>query len=150
MKAKLIEQGSSWVFKVTAKPTYADIEGQLYVYDNRHSIRVRKNDRFVYLAKLKRQRLEFTGAGEIERVEERPASEAEQCRGKNLHTIYTAHLTKVNMFEKPIVVSPTKEGQTKRGLIGLSRNLNEEGLSRSICRMDDLRFERILALGASK
>jgi len=150
MKTKAMRSGSAWVFKIKANPIYPDVQGKRYVYDNRHSIRVKPDDRFVYLEKLGREQLRFTGTGQIERVEDRPATKAEQAAGKKLHTIYSACLSNVIVFEKPIVVSPTREGQAIRRVIGLSRNLNDDGLSRSVCRISDVRFARILALGATK
>jgi hypothetical protein len=133
-----------WVFKIVEKPKYPDQHGRTYVYDNTHSVRVKAGDHFVYLKKSHRNDLEFTAEGAIERVDTREAGDGEK-RGKATR-IFTAWLTDVKEFATPVVISPRKAGDENREIIGFSRNLNDDGLSRSICRVQKAQFDRIVSL----
>lgn len=83
-----------WIFKVSDQQLYADVEGVRYEYDNRHSVRVRPGDGFVYLDK-RASAYRFTGAGSVLRVDERPPTETERRRGRAVRTVYTAVLSDV-------------------------------------------------------
>ena len=59
-----------WLFKLSDNPIYAEDIGKTYVYDNRHSKRVRGGDEFIYLDK-RDGGYSFLGAGAVRRVKER-------------------------------------------------------------------------------
>lgn len=136
---------SCWIFKVSDQRLYADIEGVQYEYDNRHSIRVRAGDRFVYLDKRAGE-YRFTGAGTVARVEERSPTDEERRRGK-VRAVFTAVLGDVSWFEPPIDISRSKTGQRNRGVIGVSDDVNVMGWSISMPAITPEQYDAILAEG---
>lgn len=144
----LNEAGAAcWIFKIVENPRYPDQHGRTYVYDNSHSVRVKPGDRFLYLKKSSRNNLEFTAAGAIERVDTRDARDGE-ATGKT-RRVFTAWLTNVEEFSSPVTISPRKTGDENRKIIGFSRNLNDDGLSRSVCRIQNEKFEKVVGLAES-
>ena len=66
-----------WIFKQSEQEQYADEPGQTYVYDNRHSVRVKPGDSFVYLDK-RGGGYGFTGHGTVIQVLNSPDDTAER------------------------------------------------------------------------
>src|SRR5437764_1280599 len=147
--AKRVSARTFWIFKIIPNPVFRDEHGKTYGYHNRHSVRVKAGDLFVYLQKSGRYDFRFTGVGKIDRIEERPSTEDEQRRNPLVRRVFTAHLKDVRDFDTPIVISPTEEGRANRCRIGLSKNINDDGLSLSMCSIDELRFSNIVSLGGA-
>ena len=135
-----------WVFKIGPNQIYPDVRAKSYVYNNRHSMKVQAGDHFLYLEKYGRYGFLFSAFGRIESLTERSPTPEESKDRPRLHTVFTANLKDVLTFEKPVDISPTEEGQANRQQIGFSRNINDDGLSRSVCRIRASQAEKILAL----
>ena len=67
---------SYWIFKQSEQEQYPDEPGQRYVYDNRHSVKVKAGDSFVYLDK-RFGGYGFTGHGTVTKVLIRTAQGAD-------------------------------------------------------------------------
>jgi HNH endonuclease len=134
-----------WSFKIADQQLYSDELGKTYVYDNTHSVKVAPGDRFVYLEKRGHGKLCFLGAGEIADVKQRPAAAVEQ-HSDRVTRVFTAVLSNVEMFATPIDISRAPAGMTNRVAIGLSANLNNDGLSLSMKPIAAEWYFRILAL----
>ena len=77
-----------WIFKQSEQEQYPDEPGQTYVYDNRHSVRVKPGDSFVYLDK-RGGGYGFAGHGTVTQVSTGTAEIAEQGRFR-VSRVYTA------------------------------------------------------------
>lgn len=115
-----------WLFKVAEQERYPDEYGVKYVYDNTHSVRLKKGDEFIYLDKRRGHKL--TGAGKIKRLITREASESEK-RTERVTTIFTALLSDFIEFDPPLDISNTEEGRKNRKRIGAPENLVAWGIS---------------------
>lgn len=134
-----------WSFKITDQKQYPDRKGELYVFDNRHSMRVKPGDRFVYEEKLGHSKLQFVGVGTVADVLERPPNADEGQSGK-VQVIYSAVLRDYQLFAEPVDVSYGARGKNNRDALGIA-NLNQAGLSRSVARIDEDLFVRITKAG---
>jgi hypothetical protein len=132
-----------WIFKVSEAGTYPDVRGKSYVFDNRHSVRVKRGDEFLYLEKSQRM-YAFTGAGRVERVAARSAT-GEEHRSQRVTRIFTASLGNVIWFQEPFDISrQRKSGKANRLLLGLPDDVNVVGWSRSMPRIDRDLYVRLL------
>ena len=133
-----------WIFKVAEQDLYPDEPGTKYVYDNTHSVKVKKDDIFLYLDKTKRY--SFTATGTVRRVTERKPTASEAGRTHKVRIVYTAHLGEVVWFSQPISVSPTtKEGRQNRAQLGIT-DVNLLGWSQSMPKLGEPMYSAILEL----
>ncbi len=131
-----------WIFKVSHKSIYPDVPGSEYVYDNTHSIRVKRGDEFLYLVKTSRT-YTFQGAGVVARVTSRK-SRANEQHSPRVERVFTAHLLDVVWFTEPFDVSRSKKGQANRHRLALPKDLNTIGWSLSMPRLDAKLFCRLV------
>src|SRR5881396_838380 len=104
-----------WLFKLSDHPIYPEAIGKTYVYDNRHSKRVRGGDEFIYLDK-REGGYSFLGAGAIHRVKER-RTEAIEDSDTKANRIYTAELMDYVAFVPPVDISSTRKGKRNRHML---------------------------------
>jgi hypothetical protein len=136
-----------WIFKVSEQRLYADIEGVRYEYDNRHSVRVRAGDAFVYLDK-RGGGYRFTGAGTVSGVDERVPADEERRRGDKVRGVYAALLADLSWFEPPLDISMrSKIGRHNREAIGISDDVNAMGWSISMPSISAEQFKKIVVAG---
>ncbi|MFC1583666.1 HNH endonuclease [Candidatus Neomarinimicrobiota bacterium] len=137
-----------WIFKMADQDLYPDILGQKYVFDNTHSIRVRKGDVFVYLDKRNKD-YAFTASGIVSRLTEREPTPKEKSRSYRIRRVYTAHLESIIWFHKPLsILSTTKKGRMNRAKLGIV-DVNLLGWSQSIPRLTEEIYSDILGLAES-
>lgn len=133
-----------WIFKVAEQELYPDVPGEQYVYDNTHSVRVVKDDAFLYLDKM--THYSFTATGLVRKVTKRVPSRKEAARTGKVRTVFTAHLTDVIWFTEPLSISPlTKEGKKHRARLGIV-DANLLGWSQSIPSLNEEMYQAILDL----
>ena len=141
---------SYWIFKISTQSTYPDVLGKLYVYDNRHSVRVGAGDEFIYLEKAG-AKYALIGAGRVSRVISRKATAEEKTTPK-ITRVFKAQLTDVAWFAQPFDLSSQRaEGRQNRRRIGLPDDLNSIGWSISMPRIEPELFVELVdtALNAS-
>ena len=85
-----------WIFKVAYQDLYPDEPGRTYIFDNTHSVRVKKGDTFLYLDKT--QGYSFTATGSVRKLTERKPTPKEASRTQKVRIVYTAHLSDVFWF----------------------------------------------------
>lgn len=120
-----------WIFKVSSEGEYPDVPGSRYVYDNRHSVRVKPGDEFVYLEK-KGSRYGLTGAGRVSKVTGRTPTREER-RSPKVRRIFSAHLEDMVWFPQVFdLAAQTRAGAENRARTGLPRDLNTIGWSISM------------------
>lgn len=143
-------QMSYWIFKISEHSTYPDVPGKAYVFDNTHSVRVRRDDEFLYLQKAC-NKYGLTGAGRIAKVSCRKAR-VEERHSPRVREVFVAHLADVIWFSQPFdLSSQSKAGLANRRLAKLPNDLNSIGWSLSMPRIDGDLFVRLLdaALGST-
>ncbi|MGR5294720.1 HNH endonuclease [Vibrio mediterranei] len=131
-----------WIFKLSEQELYPDEPGNKYVYDNTHSVKVKAGDLFVHLDKT--QGYSFTATGKVKRVTERKPTKKEKSRTKNVRTVYTAHLTDVFYFTKPLSIH-AKHGTDNRDELGIT-DVNQLGWSQSMARLSPEMYNQIIEL----
>ena len=135
-----------WIFKISQQESYLDIHGEKYVYDNTHSIRVAKEDYFIYLDKT--AGYAFTATGVIKKITQRKPSVREAKRNSKVRTVYTAHLDDVVWFDPSISIASTnKSGKRNRALLGIE-DVNLLGWSQSISRLSREMYDEITSIGS--
>jgi hypothetical protein len=135
---------ATWIFKIAKQELYPDEAGVKYVYDNTHSIKVKKGDHFLYLDKSRKY--SFTAVGAVKRITERSPTAKEASRTNSVRTVYTAHLGDVQWFDTPLTVSTTtKEGRSNRARLGIV-DVNLLGWSHSMPNIGESIFDAILSL----
>ena len=133
-----------WIFKLAKQEQYPDVPGKQYVYDNRHSIKVKAGDVFLYLDK--RQKYSFTAKGVVDKISERPPTEEELKESSKIRIVFTAHLRDVVWFKEPLTLSyATKKGKKYRSQLGI-KDLNEMGWSPSVASLEEIWYTKILDL----
>ena len=133
-----------WIFKQSDQEQYADEQGQTYVYDNRHSVRVKPGDSFVYLDK-RGGGYGFTGHGTVVQVLTRTAEASEQGQSK-VSRIYTATLGDLVQYTRSLDIRPfSVEGKRNRASLGIT-DVNKLGWSRSIAQISPDMFTNIIEL----
>ena len=137
-----------WIFKVSDQDLYPDDLGHKYAYDNTHSVRVKNGDTFLYLDKT--QGYAFTATGTVRRLNERKPTQKESSRTSKVRVVYTAHLSDVFWFSKPLSISPTtKEGKRNRAQLGII-DVNLLGWSRSMPSLSEAIYSSIIDLAELK
>ena len=132
-----------WIFKVSHLSTYPDIPGLTYVFDNTHSVRVRRGDEFLYLSKETRS-YAISGAGRVKRIASRRPQPNER-RNDRVKTIFTAHLDNVVNFDPPLDISrATASGRRNRIKLGIPANVNTLGWSISMPRISHELFVTLI------
>lgn len=132
-----------WIFKVSDSGPYPDVPGELYVYDNTHSVRVRHGDEFLYLEKGS-ARYAFTGAGRVAKLTPRRPKSHER-HSRRVEQVFTAHLQDVVWFSRPLdISSQTLSGRRNRLLLGLPADVNSIGWSISMPRVPRDLYIRLL------
>lgn len=133
-----------WIFKIAEQKLYPDIHGDRYVYDNTHSIKVQPKDIFLYLDKT--QSYSVTATGTVKKITERSPTDAESKRTNKVRVVYTAHLSDIIWFQKPLLMSTThKEGVRNRAQLGIV-DVNLLGWSQSIASITEPMYNSILKL----
>ncbi len=133
-----------WIFKVAKQELYPDVLGRTYIYDNTHSMRVRKGDIFLYLDKQKGY--SFTATGMVREVKERTPTNKEFMRTPKVRSVFTAHLQDVIWFKEPLMASPnTKQGKRNRSILGIV-DANLLGWSQSIASLNESMYKKIVDL----
>ena len=133
-----------WIFKLSEQEQYADQQGQTYVYDNRHSVRVAAGDSFVYLDK-RSGGYGFSGHGTVTQVlvEKTEAGELGQPR---LSRVFTAELGDFVKYIRPLDIRPASaEGKRNRASLGIT-DVNKLGWSRSIAQVNPYIYVSIVDL----
>lgn len=135
---------SYWIFKLAEQKLYPDIQGERYVYDNTHSVRIQPGDTFLYLDK--REGYSFTGTGSIQRIDKREPTEEEIRRTAKVRSVFTAHLVDIIWFQKPFSISPlTKSGLINRAILGIT-DVNQLGWSHSMPNINEEMYKQIMNL----
>ena len=137
-------QLTSWIFKQSEQKQFPDEQGQRYVFDNRHSVRVTAGDSFLYLDK-RSGGYGFTGHGVVYRMQSKiyVPTEPDQSR---ISRIYTAELRDFIQYARPLDFRPTSaEGMRNRASLGIT-DVNRLGWSRSIARVSPDVFLSIVDL----
>ena len=135
-----------WIFKLSKQELYPDVAGTQYVFDNTHSIKVTAGDAFLYLDKTKDY--SFTATGVIKKIEKREPTETEASRTKNVRVVYTAYLSDVYYFDRPLSIDP-KLGFNNRKRLGIV-DVNKLGWSHSLAGLNVEMFNSILDLVEEK
>ncbi|MDQ1147030.1 hypothetical protein QE429_003857 [Bacillus sp. SORGH_AS 510] len=136
-----------WIFKVSDQTKYSDIFGEKYLYDNTHSIKVKKGDHFLYLS-TKKNKYEFLGYGIVGKLDTRDPAVNEK-RNDRVHTIYLAHLKNIKWFNEPLDFS-SGSGKVNRDAVGVENTL---GWGNSIPKLSEELFNKIIKIaqpGTSK
>ncbi len=137
-----------WLFKISEQDLYPDKPGISYVFDNTHSVRVKKGDTFLYLDKARGY--SFTATGTVGRIAERKPTLKESERTRKIRVVYTAHLADVIWFSSPLSISPTKiEGKRVRAQLGI-RDVNLLGWSQSIPSLNEEMYSSIIDIAELK
>jgi hypothetical protein len=133
-----------WIFKLAEQELYPDIQGNRYVFDNTHSVRVRAGDVFLYLDK--RIGYAFTATGMVGTVRARTPSLFEAQRTAKVHTVFIAELKEIIWFEKPLSLSgQTRIGKRNRAQLGIV-DVNLIGWSQSISSLNERTYQAIMDL----
>ena len=135
---------ATWIFKQSNQELYPDELGRTYVYDNRHSVRVARDDSFIYLDK-RGGSYAFTGHGIITNVQWRTPG-ASDIRHPRINRVYTATLGDYIEYSRPLDIRTTsKTGRENRAALGVI-DVNKIGWSISIVKLHSGMFERIVDL----
>jgi hypothetical protein len=140
---------ANWIFKIAKQELYRDVLGEKYVYDNTHSVRVKDGDVFLYLDKS--IGYAFSATGIVRRLSKRKPTqqEAQRTRTQKIRTVFTAHLSDIIWFKRPISISPTtKAGKRNRAMLGIV-DANVLGWSQSIPSLGEPMYQAILNLAES-
>lgn len=133
-----------WIFKLSVQERYPDDPGRVYVYDNRHSVRVAAGDSFLYLDKRTR-RYDFNGHGTVSNVQmQAPISDGEGP--SNIRHVYTAEVGDFVEYARPLDIRRTSvEGKRNRASLGIT-DVNRLGWSRSIAQISPDMYSTIVQL----
>ncbi len=133
-----------WIFKQSEQEQYPDEPGQTYVYDNRHSVRVKPGDSFVYLDK-RGGGYGFAGHGIVTQVSTRTAETTEQGQFR-VSRVFTATLGDFVQYARSLDIRPFNvEGKRNRASLGIT-DVNKLGWSRSIAQVSPDLFTSIIEL----
>jgi len=134
-----------WIFKVADQESYPDVPGRKYVYDNTHSVRVMRDDVFVYLDK-RGGKYAFSATGAVSRITSRRPTKREARRTSKVRTVFSAHLMDVVWFAEPMTISlTTKIGRRNRARLGIT-DVNLMGWSQSMPRLGQAMYASIMDL----
>ena len=132
-----------WIFKLAHQEIYSEEPGETYRYDNTHSIKVHSRDVFIYLDK-REGGYSFSGTGRVLRVTEHTSTKKDQERDTRVRTVFTAHLTDMIWFRKPLSISSvSKEGRRNRSRLGI---LNALAWAASISNIGQIMYTNIVGL----
>lgn len=140
---------ANWIFKISNQAFYPDVLGKEYVYDNTHSVKVKKGDSFLYLDKRNND-YAFSAMGTVSKVSHRNPTLEEAKRTSKVKTVFTAYLENVIWLNEPLSISPIKtRGKLNRAILGIV-DANLMGWSQSMPRLSSSMFNSIVGLIENK
>ena len=133
-----------WIFKQSEQEQYPDQPGNVYIYDNRHSVRVTAGDFFVYLDK-RGGGYGFTGHGIVTQVLTTTPGTAELSESR-VSLIYSAYLGDFVQYVRSLDIrGASVAGRRNRASLGIT-DVNKLGWSRSIAQISPDMYASIVEL----